>query len=201
MCIFCQRKLLKFSNYIYILRALSFSRFSEMHTSLPCYHLIFASSRVDLVSSSSVTKSNIATNIILSSDEFSRSIKISPPIRIVNVSICTSIKHYHFTNKWPAGNKKRNALAIGRFVAYKEREQNRLNQINDRILRNISTHNLGVGRFITRIETRLLTYALQMNLGWSPRTCLYYNSGIINNRIYEWSKINIYHVLAPLSKA
>lgn len=29
----------------------------------------------------------------------------------------------------------------------------------------------------------LLTYALQTNLGWSPRTCLYYNSGIINNRI------------------
>jgi len=47
----------------------------------------------------------------------------------------------------------------------------------------------------------LLTYALQTNLGWSPRTCLYYNSGIINNRIYQWDQINIYHILAPLSKA
>lgn len=47
---------------------------------------------------------------------------------------------------------------------------------------------------------RLLTYALQMNLGWSPRTCLYYNSGIINNRDLRMVR-SIYTILAPLSKA
>ena len=72
--------------------------------------------------------------------------------------------------------------AQGQLRAPRRKEEERLS--SQKLNRQIEHGEYAFQRFglVCDPLARLLTYALQMNLGWSPRTCLYYNSGIINNR-------------------